>query len=162
MFLYRKLVEEKEENALEMPCKTHKFCSLRTRKRKGFWSVEMALCFAIALGFILYLFTGSSLFGASDSTAAKTDMRNLSTYVRTYQSQRKDHKLPDSLDDLLTGVSASESASGKDEAAIINPDTRNEILDPWGNEYEYNVTADGSAGTITCTMGGEGSVTVNF
>lgn len=133
-----------------------------TRKKRGFWSVEMALCFAIALGFIVYLFTGNSLFGASDSTAAKTDMRNLSTYVRTYQSQRKDHKLPDTLDELLTGVTAAESASGKDEAPIINPDTRSEVLDPWGNEYEYNVSTDGSSGTITCSMGGDGEVTVNF
>lgn len=162
MFLCRKLVEEKDENALEMPCKTHKFCSLRTRKRKGFFSVELAVCFAVALIFIIYLFTGNSLFGSSYSASAKTDMKNLSAYVRMYQAQRQDHKLPDSLDDLLTGVTAAESASGKDEEPIINPDTRDEVLDPWGNEYEYTVTADGNAGTITCTMGGEGSVTVNF
>ena len=132
------------------------------KKTPGFSLVEMAIAITLALGIMYYLLSDNSLFSASDSMNVKQDMQNLATYVKTYASLKKDHKYPATLDELLEDIPASESSTGRDESAVIDSNNRDEIVDPWGNEYEYVLDAGERSGSITSSLGGTGEVSIKF
>lgn len=131
-------------------------------KIAGFSLAELAIAISLVLGIMYYLLNNTSLFSASDSMNVKQDMDNLTTYIRTYSSLRKDHKCPASLDELLEDIPAAESSTGRDESAVIDSGQRDEIVDPWGNEYTYTLDTGERSGSITSTLGGTGEYTVKF
>lgn len=148
--------------ALEVSPASLMFYRDTREKRAGFSLMELAIAIALVLGIMFYMIDGNALFSSSDSMNVKEDMNNLRTYIKTYSNLRKDHQAPASLDDLLVGIPASESSTGRDEPAVVDSAHRDSILDPWGNEYTYTLDAGGRNGTISSSLGGSGEYSVNF
>ena len=145
-------------HAVESAVKTRVQEAQKNRKKKGFFSIELAVVIVVAIILMLaYLFKSSSLIDSANLSSAMRDMNTLRSSILIYQTQTKDGKLPDSLDKLLVGVTASQSIDGRDHAALIDPQTRGtSIKDPWGNDYEYHLNADKMSGYIKCTEGNTG------
>lgn len=133
-------------------------------KKKGFFSIEFAIIIVVALILLAaYLYKSSSLVNSANHTSAMRDMDSLRTAILIYQTQTKTGQAPAKLDDLLTGVTSTNAADGKDHAALIDGSKRgNKIVDPWGNEYTYTLNTDKVSGSITCTEGGSGTSTIQF
>lgn len=134
----------------------------KIHKKDGFSLMELAIAIALVLGIMYYMINSTALFSSSDSMNVKQDMENLTTYIKTYSSLRKDHRCPATLDELLEDIPASDSTTGRDEGAVIDSNRREAILDPWGNEYIYTLETGERSGSITSTLGGTGEYTVKF
>ena len=145
-------------HAVESAVKTRVQEAQKNRKKKGFFSIELAVVIVVAIILMLaYLFKSSSLIDSANHSSAMRDMNTLRSSILIYQTQVADGKLPAKLDDLLEGVKAGAAIDHRDHAALIDPQTRGtSIKDPWGNEYVYHLNDDRMSGYIECTEGGTG------
>lgn len=127
-----------------------KAITYKPKKRLG-WSYEQ-LAFVLVIMGIIISFTVmrySDGVQAANMTKMKADIKTIATAASTYQYWSITNELPESIDDMLTGLSASESNDGQDHEGFLRPNNTEsgKLLDPWGNEYEY----DPAARTISCT-----------
>lgn len=121
-----------------------------TKKRKGFTMVElvMVLGVIIALGAIA-LFSYAQVQHMSRMAQMTSDMEAIANGCLAYQALNITSTPPDTLADLVTGLTANESLDGIAHTDFVTstkaPDGN--YLDPWGNAYTY----DSAARSISCT-----------
>ena len=123
-----------------------------------FFGVLFAIFFAIDkrrfINAILFLIFLWCLFW-SIMAQVTTDMDAIASACLTYESLNVNGKLPASLNDLATGLSATQSIDGVAHTAFIQAGksttsgktTTVSLKDPWGVEYSYSQ----GARTIACT-----------
>ena len=122
------------------------------------WEIMLGVILVLVLiGGMVYKFP--EIRNSTNRSAAFQDMQTIRTLVISYAGFRKDGRPPATLETLATSpsISADEAVDGADHGAFLDLSKRStssgQILDPWGNEYEYTVNSDGS-GSIISTGGG--------
>ncbi len=127
----------------------------RTRTRKGFTLIELVVVILILA--ILAALIVPRIVGRSDDAQRAKALSDISTLRNQVQMFRTDvGHYPDSLMDLRTRPS--DGADG-----WRGPYLDKELpTDPWGSEYEYQVSSDGENFTIIsfgrdAAPGGEGN-----
>ena len=126
------------------------------KKRKGFTLVELmvAMSIVILLGAASF-FAYSHVQQMRKMAQVTTDMDAIASACLTYESLNVNGKLPASLNDLATGLSATQSIDGVAHTAFIQAGksttsgktTTVSLKDPGGVEYSYSQ----GARTIACT-----------
>lgn len=133
-----------------MKCLDLKSYRISSKKRNGFTLVElvMVLGVIIALGAIA-LFSYAQVQHMSRMAQMTSDMEAIANGCLAYQALSVTSTPPDTLADLVTGLTADESLDGIAHTDFVTstkaPDGN--YLDPWGNVYTY----DAAARTISCT-----------
>lgn len=136
---------------------------LKLKKRKGLTLMELL----IVLGIIVVLIALSSGADWADEysryTTTKADMDTIVEGIKTYESMRRDKKLPASLGDLIIGVPKAQSKSDADTGRLVakegewttDPST---FKDQWDEAYIY----DPASRTLTSNNNGGDPIVRNF
>ena len=105
--------------------------ALRNRKTRGFSLIELMLVIAI-LGVLGLVVVRNVIpeFAKSQVTVAKTNIETIKGVIKSYR-MGNGLKLPPTLEELLLP-----NDNNMGEPYLEN---REDIIDPWGNEYQYIV-----------------------
>lgn len=110
-----------------------RFCSQRTRKRGGFYTLELAAGLAVVLFLCATLsMQGGAIIESSMTAKAKSEVSALGSAIAEYSLEIG--KYPETLDDLTK----KEGQYGPWLKTI--PES-----DPWGNSYKYKNSDEGFA-----------------
>ena len=121
-----------------------------TKKRKGFSMVEIMLALAviIALG-VGAFFAFNQVQQMRKIAQMNSDLDALAQGCLAYEAMNINSLPPDSLSDLVNGLSADESVDGTAHDNFVTSTKAEDgsFTDPWGTEYVYSQ----SDRTISCT-----------
>lgn len=129
----------------------HRKRRFRRHNEQGFTLVEIMVVVVI-IGLLAGL-VGPRLFKnleTANKKTAQTQMANFKTTLSTYRLDMG--RYPDSLNCLISPCGDGWSGPYLDGEEIP--------LDPWKNEYQYEVRENGKAFTLTSTGGGDEPITV--
>jgi len=119
------------------------------KKFTGFTLIELLIVMAILA--MLAALVGPAFFnslGRGERSTAQTQISNFASALDTYRLDVG--RYPDSLQGLITNDRGSGRWSGPYLRADAIP------MDPWGNEYQYQVTSNGRDFTLL-SYGADGS-----
>lgn len=121
-----------------------------TKKRKGFSVVEImvGLAIIIALG-VGAFFAFNQVQHMRKMAQMNSDLDALAQGCLAYESMNINSMPPDSLSDLVNGLTADESVDGTAHENFVTSTKAQDgtFTDPWGNEYTYSQEDR----TISCT-----------
>jgi general secretion pathway protein G len=125
-------------NTLEQTLKDLQSQLIRRRRRRGMNLVEVVIVIAIILIIISVLgFAASSVFSNSKVSSTRMQIDGLGSVVTSYMYQVNKGKPPGSLKDL--------------------PDlTEDQLMDAWGNEFEFSVPGPGNNAFDIVSYGEDG------
>ena len=123
----------------------------KSAKRKGFTLMEILVACSIIIALSVGAFFAYQQAQQTRKIAQMNqDMEAITNAALSYEAMSLNSTPPGSIQDLITGLTANESVDGAAHSFITqvkgsNPST-SDILDPWGQEYDYSQ----SDRTVTC------------
>lgn len=124
--------------------------NLKPKKRSGWTMMEVMITLIVIIALSAGIFFAYSNVQKSRKIATmKSDMSSIATACVAYELLNSKGTAPADMNELMTGLPASDSLDGLDKTFLqntrSNSNAASTMLDPWGNAY----IVDGSSRTIT-------------
>ena len=124
----------------------------KSAKRKGFTLMEILVACAIIIALSVGAFFAYQQAQQTRKIAQMNqDLEAITNAALSYEAMSLDSTPPASIQALITGLTADQSVDGAAHTFLTqvkgNTTSSDQILDPWGEQYDY----DNSARTVSCT-----------
>jgi type II secretory pathway pseudopilin PulG len=143
---------------------------LLRRRRKGLTLIELTVVVAIMM-VLMALLTPyfQDLYYEASATATQNDLFELKKAALNYRANSKTGQYPDTLVEMVNGLSAANSRSGrkiqfieKSEWFTDGEADADKIVDNWGNAIEYSKSTTDGESYVKSTGNGKAEIIIKF